>query len=246
MESKALVVEGLKKTYPGGVEALKGISFTVNPGEIFGLIGPNGAGKSTTLRIISTLLKPTGGYARIYGVDVVEEPLKVKEMIAYLPEESGAYKNLKGIEFLRFIARLNAEGSEVEEMLDYARRLSGLGERLNDKVSTYSKGMLRRLLIAATLMRRPKLAILDEPTSGLDVLNASRVRTAIRRYAEDTGAAVLLSSHNMLEVEYLCERVAIIHQGLIVAEGEPAALKEEFSARNLEEVFLKAVGAWES
>jgi len=243
----ALTVESLRKTYPGGVEAVKGISFSVRRGEIFGLIGPNGAGKTTTLRIVATLLRPTGGRVEVYGMDVVDEAMEVKKIIAYLPEESGAYRNLRGEEFLRFIARLNTDDArEEEEMMEYAAELSGLGDRLRDKVATYSKGMTRRLLVAATLMRRPRLAILDEPTSGLDVLSASRVRASIRRYVEETGAAVLLSSHNMLEVEYLCDRVAVIHNGVLVAEGEPRSLKEKYGARNLEEVFLKVVGGWES
>ncbi len=247
MTGEALLVEELRKTYPGGVEALRGISFTVASGEIFGLIGPNGAGKTTTLRIVSTLLRPSGGRVTVYGVDVVRDPLRVRRMIAYLPEESGAYKNLKGVEFLRFIARLNTDDeAEVREMIEYARQVSGLGDRLEDKVSSYSKGMTRRLLVGATLMRRPRLAILDEPTSGLDVVNASRVRASIKRYVEETGAAVLLSSHNMLEVEYLCDRVAILHHGVIVALGGPEELKEQYSARNLEEVFLKVTGKWAS
>ncbi len=237
-----LVVRDLKKNF-GKVNALNGVSFTINRGEIFGLIGPNGAGKTTTLRIIATLLLPTDGGAKVYGFDVVREASKVRELIGYLPEEAGAYKNLKGIEFLKFIARFStrSEGEE-EEMIGRAKKISGLGDRLGDKIKTYSKGMLRRLLLSATLMKQPRLALLDEPTSGLDVVNAHKVRLAIREYVRGTGAAVLLSSHNMLEVEFLCDRVAIIHRGRIVAEGEPKRLLEKFSAENLEEVFVKVVG----
>ncbi|WP_297459884.1 ABC transporter ATP-binding protein [Thermococcus sp.] len=234
-------VLNLEKDY-GGVMALRGISFSINGGEIFGLIGPNGAGKSTTLKILSTLLKPTGGRAKIAGYDVVKEAPKVRELISYLPEEAGAYKNLTGKEYLEFMAKLYAKDEEkAMEMLELGMKLSGLGERLNDKVSTYSKGMTRKLLIARALMVRPKLAILDEPASGLDIVNAYAIRQTIRRFSKE-GVTFLLSSHNMLEVEYLCHRVALINDGQIVETGTPAELKEKYGAENLEEVFMRAVG----
>ncbi|ASJ14785.1 ABC transporter ATP-binding protein [Thermococcus radiotolerans] len=236
-------VLNLEKDY-GKVKALKGISFSINEGEIFGLIGPNGAGKSTTLKILSTLLKPTGGSAKIDGHDVVKEADKVREIISYLPEEAGAYKNLTGYEYLQFMARLYAKDEEkAREMLELGIELSGLGERLHDKVSTYSKGMTRKLLIARALMVQPKLAILDEPASGLDIVNAYAIRQMIRRFSRTEGVTFLLSSHNMLEVEFLCHRVALINKGQIVEVGTPKELKEKYDAENLEEVFMRAVGA---
>ncbi|WP_297476929.1 ABC transporter ATP-binding protein [Thermococcus sp.] len=236
-------VLNLEKDY-GKVKALRGISFSINEGEIFGLIGPNGAGKSTTLKILSTLLKPTGGTAKIAGYDVVKNASKVRELISYLPEEAGAYKNLTGKEYLEFMAKLYAgDERKAKGMLELGMELSGLGERLNDKVSTYSKGMARRLLIARALMVRPKLAILDEPASGLDIVNAYAIRQMIRRFAREEGVTFLLSSHNMLEVEYLCHRVALINKGQIVEVGTPRELKDKYSAENLEEVFMTAVGA---
>ncbi|WP_297521634.1 ABC transporter ATP-binding protein [Thermococcus sp.] len=236
-------VLGLEKDY-GKVKALKGISFSINEGEIFGLIGPNGAGKSTTLKILATLLKPTGGTAKIAGYDVVKDAPKVRELISYLPEEAGAYKNLTGKEYLEFMAKLYAKDeAKAREMLKLGMELSGLGERLNDKISTYSKGMARKLLIARALMVRPKLAILDEPASGLDIVNAYAIRQMIRRFAREEGVTFLLSSHNMLEVEYLCHRVALINRGQIIEVGTPRELKDKYSAENLEEVFMTAVGA---
>ncbi len=246
MPTLVVEVNDLHKVYPGGKEALKGLSFTVREGEIYGLIGPNGAGKTTTLRILATILEPTSGTAKIYGYDVKSEPEKVRRLIAYLPEEAGAYKYLTGLEFLDFIASFYAEDEQEKmRMIQEAWKISGLGMRIKDKIKTYSKGMLRRLLIAKTLMMHPKLAILDEPTSGLDVINSTRVRRIIKRYTKEYGVTVLLSSHNMLEVEYLCDRVGIIHEGLIVAEGSPAELKEMYGAENLEEVFAKIVGGEE-
>jgi len=236
----AIEAEGLVKNF-GNVVALNGTSFTVRDGEIFGLIGPNGAGKTTALRIIGTLIKPTSGSARVFGIDVVRGQEKVREIISYLPEEAGAYQNLSGYEYLRFMAGFYSnEDRSVEEMVDEGERISGLEERLKDRVKGYSKGMNRRLLLARALMMRPKLAILDEPTSGLDVVHAYHVRQMIKDYADTRGVTVLLSSHNMLEVEYLCHRVALINKGVVIAEGGPGTLKEKYGAENLEQVFMEA------
>jgi len=235
-------VEGLVKDF-GDVRALDGLSFHVRSGEVFGLIGPNGAGKTTALRIISTLLIPTSGFVHVLNRNVVEEAADVRKLISYLPEEAGAYKNLSGYEYLEFMAKLVVDTKEaVEEAVVAAAKITGLGARLKDKLKTYSKGMKRRVLVARVLMTKPKLAILDEPTSGLDVLHSVHVRGIIKRYVEEEDVSVLLSSHNMLEVEYLCDRVALINRGKIVAEGSPNDLKKNADASNLEEVFVKVVG----
>ncbi|MEM4864810.1 MAG: ABC transporter ATP-binding protein [Desulfurococcaceae archaeon] len=238
-----LVVENLRKVFSGGIVALKNISFTVDSGEIYGLVGPNGAGKTTTLRIIATVLEPTSGNVYVNGYSVRDNPNVVRQQISYLPEEAGAYKYLTGYEFLDFIASFYTKNeSEKYRMISEAIEISGLGERIGDKIKTYSKGMLRRLLVAKTLMVKPKLALLDEPTSGIDVANSVRIRDIIRKYAREYGVAVLLSSHNMLEVEYLCDRVGIIHNGEIIAEGPPRELIHKHSVRNLEELFIKLTG----
>lgn len=236
----AVEAKGLVKSF-GNVMALDGVSFTIRDREIFGLIGPNGAGKTTTLRVLGTLLKPTSGTAEIFGMNIVREPEKVREIISYLPEEAGAYQNLSGYEYLSFMAGfyLNADRT-AGEMLEEAERISGLEKRLEDRVKGYSKGMKQRLLLARALMMRPRLAILDEPTAGLDVVHAYYVRQMIKDYADTKGVTVLISSHNMLEVEYLCHRVALIHMGKIIAEGRPDVLKEKFGAENLEQVFMEA------
>lgn len=240
--SYVVEVEGLVKDF-GDVRALDGLSFHVRSGEVFGLIGPNGAGKTTALRIISTLLIPTSGFVHVLNRNVVEEAADVRRLISYLPEEAGAYKNLSGYEYLEFMAKLVVDTNEaVEEAVVAAAKITGLGARLKDKLKTYSKGMKRRVLVARVLMTKPKLAILDEPTSGLDVLHSVHVRGIIKRYVEEEDVTVLLSSHNMLEVEYLCDRVALINRGKIVAEGSPNDLKKNADASNLEEVFVKVVG----
>ena len=237
----AVRAEGLVKVF-GEVRALDGLSFYVARGEIFGLIGPNGAGKTTALRIVSTLLLPTSGKVEVFGLDVVDNASEVRKVLTYLPEEAGAYPNLSGREYLVFMAKFKAKDKrEAKKFVEEAAAISGLGERLRDKVKTYSKGMKRRLLVARALMSRPKLAVLDEPTSGLDVLHSYHVREIIKRHVKEHEVSVLLSSHNMLEVEYLCDRVALINKGKIVAEGSPKALKEKFESENLEEVFAKVV-----
>jgi ABC-2 type transport system ATP-binding protein len=235
----AIEVRDLTKIF-GDVVALDGASFIVKDREIYGLIGPNGAGKTTTLRILSTLLKPSSGTAKIFGKEVVKNPEAIREIISYLPEEAGAYQNLSGYEYIRFMAGFYAEDKEsADEMLKEAELVSGLGERLDDRIKGYSKGMKRRLLLARALMMKPKLLILDEPTSGLDVVHAFHVRQVIKEYADKKGVTVLLSSHNMLEVEYLCHRVSLINEGKIIAEGSPDELTEKFSAQNLEQVFME-------
>jgi len=238
----------LYKEYDG-FAALRGVGFRVGWGEVFGLIGPNGAGKTTTLRILATLLKPSRGKAIIAGHDTQKNPQQARKNTAYLPEEAGAYRNLTGWEYLVFMARIYLGDRRLaEEAAEEGARISGLGRSLYRKVREYSKGMRRRLLLARTLMVKPKIALLDEPTSGLDVLGSMRIRDIIKKYARSYEVSIILSSHNMLEVEYLCDRVAIIHRGRIVALGLPRKLEEMYGAGNLEEVFRRAVGEkpWES
>ncbi|NHV60418.1 MAG: ABC transporter ATP-binding protein [Candidatus Verstraetearchaeota archaeon] len=240
--AKVVVVRDLVKQYPGR-RALDGITFEVEEGEIFGLIGPNGAGKTTTLRILATIIKPTSGHVEICGKDVLREGNEVRRLISYLPEEAGAYSNLSGLEYLRFMASFYYDTDEkIRCAIEDATAISGLGDRLKEKTSNYSKGMRRRLLLARTLMVKPRLAILDEPTSGLDVTHAYHLRRVIKSYSKEHGTTVLISSHNMLEVEYLCDRVALIDQGKIVETGSPEYLKSKYSAANLEDTFMKVVG----
>jgi len=235
---KALEVKNLVKNY-GNIQAVKDVSFEIFENEIFGLVGPNGAGKSTILRIVATVLTPTSGSVFIYGEDILKDSNKIREIISYLPEEAGAYKNLTGNGYLKFMAAIYADSKQRQrEYLEFAQEICGLKERLKNKVKTYSKGMTRKLLLARTVMSRPKLAILDEPTSGLDVINAFEIRKIIKQLAKE-GMSVLLSSHNMLEVEFLSDRVALIDKGAMKAAGTPEELKQKNQAKNLEEVFVK-------
>jgi ABC-2 type transport system ATP-binding protein len=236
----ALEVKNLTKSY-GNLKALDGISFEINEGEIFGLIGPNGAGKTTALRIISTILSRDAGDINIFGMALGKDDEKIREIISYLPEEAGAYKNLTGIDYLNFMAGFYAKSDGVKSrFVDTGVEIADLGDRLKNKVSTYSKGMTRKILLARSLMMMPKLAILDEPTVGLDVINSIEIRKIIKDFVKK-GVTVLLSSHNMLEVEFLSDRVALIDKGKILEIGKPKELKEKFHAQNLEEVFMEVV-----
>ncbi len=240
--TKVVEIQELSKHYKN-VIALDGLTIDINQGEIFGLIGPNGAGKSTTLKILTTLLKATSGNAKIFGIDVGEKPEEVRRIISYLPEEAGSYKQLTGREYLEFMAEFFEGGDEpVEDIVARGVKLAGLAERLDDRTKEYSKGMKRRLLIARCLMTKPKLAVMDEAASGLDVKHAYYVRSIIKDYVKDMGVTVLLSSHNMLEVEHLCDRVALIDKGRLVEVGTPQELIQKYEAVNLEEVFIRATG----
>ena len=240
---KALEVKGLSKQYKPGVYASEKVTFEVNKGEIFALIGPNGAGKTTTIRMIATLLKATEGDAVVAGHSILTEPDKVRRNITYLPDEAGAYKNMTGKKYLRYMASLYADNKAQED--EYVKRgseICELGERLDDRISSYSRGMQRKLLLARAIMSKPVLAILDEPTSGLDIINALEIRRMIKKLAGE-GMSFLLSSHNMLEIEYVSDRVGIINKGHLMEVGKPDELIAKYEARNLEEVFERVVKA---
>ena len=236
-----LDVQGLSKQY-SKVLAADQVSFQIGEGEIFALIGPNGAGKTTTIRMIATLLQPTGGDAVVAGHSVCREPAKVRECITYLPDEAGAYKTMTGKAYLKFMASIfTTDRKQADACVQRAMVMCGLGDRLNEKIGTYSRGMIRKLLLSRAVMTRPKLAILDEPTSGLDVINALEIRKMILQLARDEGMSFLLSSHNMLEIEYVSDRVGIISGGHLMVTGKPEELKTRYGASNLEEVFERVV-----
>ena len=236
MTDPAVLVESLRKQY-GSVRALDDVTFEVERGEIFGLVGPNGAGKSTTLRIMSTLLSADAGRVVVCGADVEENPNQARAALRYVPEEAGAYENFSGRKYLHFVASFYAD--DPEPMVERGVEIADLGDRIESKTSEYSKGMTRKLLLAAGLMTGPELAILDEPTSGLDVRNARQIRDTIKDYP-GSDRSVILSSHNMLEVEYLCDRVGLLNEGRIVDTGSPSELVASYGTENLEDAFLEA------
>jgi ABC-2 type transport system ATP-binding protein len=216
-----LVVEGLSKTYPGPVEAVKGISFRVRQGEIFGLLGPNGAGKTTTVGVLITLIRPTSGLAVVAGHDVTREPLAVRRSIGVVFQDSVLDNEFTGAENLWLHARLWRIGDAAARIPALLEAV-GLSDRANDGVRTYSGGMRRRLEIARALLAHPKVLFMDEPTLGLDPI----VRRD-RLLREHHGVTIVLSTHYLEEAQDVCDRVAIIDQGSIVAHGTPGTLVSE-------------------
>jgi ABC-2 type transport system ATP-binding protein len=223
MAISPVAVRDLRKVYPNGVEALGGIGFTVDDGQIFGLLGPNGAGKTTTLGILMTLVRPTGGTAQVDGHDVVRAPLAVRRSIGVVFQDSVVDNEFSGEQNLRFHARLwrMADApARIEALLDTV----GLTDRAGDPVATYSGGMRRRLEIARALLARPRVLLLDEPTLGLDPVVRSELWQLIRELKAQEDVTVVLSTHYLEEAEHVCDRVAIVDRGRIVAEDAPARL----------------------
>ncbi|BES82007.1 ABC transporter ATP-binding protein [Pyrodictium abyssi] len=234
-----LVAEGLVKKFKRG-PMIGPVSLRIGPGSVYALIGPNGAGKTTTIRMILGIYRPDAGYVKICGVDPYTGR-GAHGLAAYVPEETAVYPRLTGYEHLWFYAGLyTGDPGETKRIVERAAALSELGEALTRPVESYSKGMKRKLLLALALALNTPLLVLDEPTSGLDVYSAVRIRQLIRRAAEE-GRAVLVTSHNMLEVERIADRVAFIAKGRIVDEGRPDELIQKYGARDLEEAFVKAV-----
>ena len=228
----------------GKVEALRGVSFSVRKGEIFGLIGPNGAGKTTTLRIISTLIRHDKGKVIVLGKELPNDKEYVRRRLAYLPEDSRLYGRLTGWENLLYFAMIYSDTiEEAKAMASFGASLTGLKEEdLQRRASEYSKGMARRVALARVLMTKAELIILDEPTSGLDVFSSYSIRMIIRKYSREVGSTIILSSHNILEIQYLCDRIALINKGRIIAIGTPEEIIKQAEASNLEEAFIKLAG----
>lgn len=229
-----IIIEDLKKEY-GKVKALKGISFQVKKGEVFGFLGPNGAGKSTTLNILTGLLQPTDGESYIFNEKSKKLSKTTKHKMGVVFETNNLYKRLTGRENLNFFADLyNVDSSKVEELLAFF----DLTEAGNRQVKNYSKGMRQRLLIARALLNDPQLLILDEPTSGLDPQSVEMIHRAVEDFSSQ-GNTVLLSTHFMEEADRLCDRIAFINEGEIVTITPPSELKSQFGTKILEIVIKR-------
>jgi ABC-2 type transport system ATP-binding protein len=199
--------------------AVDGVGFEVAPGETYGLLGPNGAGKTTTISMICGLLRRDGGEVTVAGASLDRDPGQVKAAIGYVPQDVALYPDLSGLENLRFWGRMyGLAGRELEERVGATLEVVGLAERAGDKVAAYSGGMQRRLNIAAGLLHRPRLLVLDEPTAGVDPQSRNAILANVEALGGE-GVAVLYTTHYMEEAERLCDRVGIIDQGRLVAEG---------------------------
>jgi daunorubicin resistance ABC transporter ATP-binding subunit len=226
MSSEAVVqVEELVKVYPGGTRAVDGLTFDVTAGELVGFLGPNGAGKTTTIRILATLLQPTSGRARVDGVDVGADPAEVRRRIGFAMQSVGLDDLATGREHLELMARLRRlQSSEVRRRASELLELMGLSAAADKLVGRYSGGMRRRLDLAMALIHRPRVLFLDEPTEGLDPQSRNALWGHLRGL-NDEGVAMLLTTHYMEEADQLADRVCIIDEGKLVAEGSPDALK---------------------
>ena len=219
--------------------ALKGLNLTVQPGEVFGFLGPNGAGKTTTMNVLLGYVNATSGAAYLFDVNV-REPI-ARQRIGYLPELTYYYKFLTAEELLRFYARIfEIPKPETESRIDRLLKLVELEHARKRPIRTYSKGMQQRVGLAQALINNPDLLLLDEPTSGLDPLGRMKVREIIQRLKGE-GKTVFFSSHELGEVETVCDRVAILHEGELKVEGGVTELVNQYHC-NLEQLFLKVVG----
>lgn len=223
-----LEAKNLKKDYKN-IKAVKGIDFVVNKGEILGLLGPNGAGKSTTISMISTLLKPDEGTILYNGTDIIKSPRAIQSHLGYVPQEIALYPMLSGLENMYFWGRAyGLKGKELKESVREISEVIGIKERLKDKVKTYSGGMKRRLNIGVALLHNPELIIMDEPTVGIDPQSRNHILDTVLELNKK-GMTVIYTSHYMEEVEYLCNRICIMDEGEIIAEGTKEALIEDMN-----------------
>ncbi|HEY68774.1 MAG TPA: ATP-binding cassette domain-containing protein [Thermoflexia bacterium] len=215
--------QGLVKRY-GDIEAVRGLSFAIRRGEIFGFLGPNGAGKTTTISMLSCLLEPTGGTAIVAGYDVVRAPQQVKRRIGLVPQELALYPTLSARDNLNFYGRIyGLHGRALRRRVDEVLEMVGLAERAASAVKTFSGGMKRRLNIAAGLLHRPEVLFLDEPTVGVDPQSRNAIFEHVERLNAE-GLTILYTTHYMEEAERLCHRVAIIDEGRIIALDTPRKL----------------------
>jgi ABC-2 type transport system ATP-binding protein len=224
-ESPAIAVEGLRKTYPGGVEAVRGIDFEVAPGEVFGLLGPNGAGKSTTVGMLTTTIAPTSGSAHLAGFDVVTDAIAARRVSSVVFQDPVVDRSLSGRRNLEIHARLwNVAHSETSRRMGDVTDALGLAAVVDRSVASYSGGQRRRLEIARALVSSPRVLFLDEPTVGLDPRIRHELLDLIAGLRAREEMTILLTTHYLDEAERLCDRIAIVHEGLIVALDTPPAL----------------------
>lgn len=238
-----ILLESLTKTY-GKFVAVDNIDLHVHRGTMFGFVGPNGAGKTTTLRIIAGIMRPTAGHIWLGGDDVVADPMAAKARLGFIPDRPFLYEKLTGAEFLRFVAGLyRQDGGVIEKRIDELLDVFELSRWKHELIESYSHGMRQKLIISSALIHRPECIVVDEPMVGLDPKAARLLKDILRQFV-DRGGTVLMSTHTLDIAETMCDKIAIIQTGKIVAQGTMAELREQTAAgdASLEELFLKLTG----
>lgn len=245
VKRQMLSARNLAKTFylPRGkrIDAVCGVSFSVSPGEIYGLLGPNGAGKTTLLRMLATILEPTSGTCEVAGICARERPVEVRRRIGFLSGNTKLYSRLTVREVLRYFGQLYGLNADTiaAKTLELAKVL-GMEELLDRRCEGFSTGQLQKVSIARVLLHDPPVLILDEPTLGLDIMTSKSILEFIQQ-AKALGRCVLFSTHYMTEAEALCDRIGLIYQGRLLAEGTQESLYEQTGSRNLQEAFLSIV-----
>jgi len=236
-------VSGLTKHYPGG-EGVRGLTFAVNPGELFVFLGPNGAGKSSTIKMLTGLMPPTSGTAFVAGHDVSKDPISLKRDIGYVAERAFLYEKLTGMEFLRFMADIYGVPRKIrDERAESLLEIFELSEAANLLIEAYSQGMRQKIAISGVLIHEPKVLFLDEPTNGLDPRSARTVKLVLREIC-DRGATVFMTTHVLEIAEVMCDRVGILKDGRLIAVGTVEELRRTLLMpdASLEDLFLELTG----
>jgi ABC-2 type transport system ATP-binding protein len=218
-------IESLTKSF-GRIKALDDLNLEIKRGELLGIIGPNGAGKTTAIRMACCILKPDFGDIKIDGISIHEDPIRIKSMIGYLPEEPNLYERFKAKDLLKYFAELyGVPKNDINGRIEYLLELVGMTERKDDRINTFSKGLRQRISVARALVHDPEIIILDEPTMGLDPATANSIRDFVRNLKGNK--TMILCTHYMAEADSLCDRVAILNKGKIIDVGTPDYLKSK-------------------
>ena len=237
----AIEIRHLSKSF-GETRAVIDVTFDVRSGEVFGFMGHNGAGKTTTLRMLLGLLRPTGGSARVLGYDIVGESLAIRRLTGYLPGDYALPKDMTARRFLRYIgAMFGRSGSILERRIDELLERFDLASVADKRLGTFSSGMTQKVGLAQALLNEPRVLLLDEPTSGLDPIGRHDTLELMRSLARENGVTVLFSTHILSDIERVCERIAVLHHGRLIASGDLAELKRENAAEQMDDLYLKLV-----
>ncbi len=241
MSETIIKTEGLSKRY-GGITAVDKLFLEIRKGEVFGLLGPNGAGKTTTTLMLLGLTEPSGGRAQICGYDCTRDSLQVKKITGYLPDNVGFYPDMTGRQNLRFTGRLNGlQGEELEKRIDEMLKRVGMTNAADRKTGTYSRGMKQRLGIADVLMKDPQIIIMDEPTLGIDPEGMRELLALIRQLSEEDQRTILISSHQLHQVQQICDRVGIFVKGKLIACGSVGELAVQLQSEGNYILELEAI-----